>query len=595
MSTDAKQAKTVAEAVRTTAAGHPDEVWVKTRDGSVSYTWSEGVEQIDRIAGGMRKLGVGRGDTVGIMLVNRPEFHPVDLGVVTAGGTPFSIYQTYTAEQIEYLLNDAATKVIVTEKAFLPVVQEACADVENSPQVVLIDPPEGGAPDGIVTLEELEAMDPGFDGAAAAAEVTPEDVLTLIYTSGTTGPPKGVQLSHENLLTMVASSDDIVNFPPRSRVISWLPAAHIAERGAHHYLPVIYGFEVTTVSDPRSGIEVLPELHPQSIFAVPRIWEKLKSGLEGMLASQEGEAREALETAIADATEKVRLEQAGKEVPADLAERVAEADEKYFAGLRATLGLDQVVTINVGAAPTPLEVLEFFHAIGLPLAELWGMSETSGVGTVNPPEKVKLGTVGPPLPGVELKLADDGELLIRGGLIMLGYRNMPEATAEAIDAEGWLHTGDIAEIDEDGYVKIVYRKKELIINAAGKNMSPANIEAEIKSASPLIDQVCCIGDARPYNTALISLDADVAPSWAGQQGIEDASIAALSENEQLLEAIQAAVDEGNTKLARVEQIKKFKVLPAEWGPGGDELTPTSKLRRKPIAEKYSAEIEELYA
>ena len=595
MSTEAKQAKTVAEAVRLTAAGHPDEVWVKTRDGSTSLTWAEGVDQIDRIAGGMRKLGVGRGDTVGIMLVNRPEFHPIDLGVVTAGGTPFSIYQTYTAEQIEYLLNDAATKVVVTEQAFLPVVQEACADVEHSPTVVLIDPADDGAPEGVVTLEELEAMDPDFDGAAAAAEVTPEDVLTLIYTSGTTGPPKGVQLSHENLLTMVASTDDIVNFPPRSRVISWLPAAHIAERGAHHYLPVIFGFEVTTVSDPRTVIQVLPEVHPQWFFAVPRIWEKLKGGLEGMLASQEGEAKEALETAIADATQKVRLEQAGEEVPADLAERVAEADEKYFAGLRATLGLDQVVTINVGAAPTPLEVLEFFHAIGLPLAELWGMSETSGVGTVNPPEKVKLGTVGPPLPGVELKLADDGELLIKGGLIMLGYRNMPEATAEAIDSEGWLHTGDIAEIDEDGYVKIVDRKKELIINAAGKNMSPANIEAEIKSASPLIDQVCCIGDARPYNTALISLDADYAPIWAGQQGIEDASIASLAENEQLLAAIQEAVDEGNTKLARVEQIKKFKVLPAEWGPGGDELTPTSKLRRKPIAEKYSAEIEELYA
>ncbi len=595
MSTDAKQAKTVAEAVRLTAASHPDEVWVKTRDGSSSFTWAEGLDQIDRIAGGMRQLGVGRGDTVGIMLINRPEFHPIDIGVVTAGGTPFSIYQTYTAEQIEYLLRDAGSKVVVTEQAFLPVIQEACASVDDPPKVVLIDPPDGGAPEGVVTLDELEAMDPDFDGAAAAAEVTPEDVLTLIYTSGTTGPPKGVQLSHENLLTMVASTDDIVNFPPRSRVISWLPAAHIAERGAHHYLPIIFGFEVTTVDDPRSVIQVLPEVNPQWFFAVPRIWEKLKAGLEGMLASQEGEAKEQLETAIADATEKVRLEQAGEEVPADLAERVAEADEKYFSALRKTLGLDEVVTINVGAAPTPVEVLEFFHAIGLPLAELWGMSETSGVGTVNPPEKVKLGTVGPPLPGVELKLADDGELLVRGGLVMIGYRNMPEATAETIDPEGWLHTGDIAEIDEDGYVKIVDRKKELIINAAGKNMSPANIEAEIKSASPLIDQVCCIGDARPYNTALISLDADFAPIWAGKQGIDDASIAALSENDELIAAIQAAVDAGNEKLARVEQIKKFKVLPTEWGPGGDELTPTSKLRRKPIAEKYSDEIEALYA
>ena len=595
MATEAKHAATLAEAVRVTAEQYGDETWVKTRDGSVSISWGEGIQRVDRIAGGLRELGVGKADTVALMLVNRPEFHIVDFGVVVAGGTPFSIYQTYTAEQVQYLLQDAETKVVVTEQLFLPVIQGAIEGLEESPKIVLVDSPADGAPEGTISLEQLEEMGKDFDGAAATAEIDSEDILTLIYTSGTTGPPKGVQLTHRNLMFMVEGTAQIVEFPERSRVISWLPSAHIAERAAHHYLPAVFGFEVTSVSDYSTVREVLPEVRPQWFFAVPRIWEKLKGGLESMVAGQSDEQREPLQAALADAVEKVRLEQAGEEVPEDLAARVAEADEKYFAPLRSMLGLDQVVTINVGAAPTPIEVLEFFHAIGLPLAELWGMSETSGVGTVNPPEKVKLGTVGPPLPGVELKLADDGELLIRGGLIMLGYRNMPEATEEAIDPEGWLHTGDIAEIDEDGYVKIVDRKKELIINAAGKNMSPANIEAEIKSASPLIDQVCCIGDARPYNTALISLDADYAPIWAGQQGIEDASIAALSGNEQLLEAIQAAVDEGNTKLARVEQIKKFKVLPAEWGPGGDELTPTSKLRRKPIAEKYSAEIEELYA
>jgi long-subunit acyl-CoA synthetase (AMP-forming) len=266
-----------------------------------------------------------------------------------------------------------------------------------------------------------------------------------------------------------------------------------------------------------------------------------------------------------------------------------------FAPLRAMLGLDQVRAVNVGAAPTPVEVLEFFHALGIEVAELWGMSETCGCGLCNRPGEVKIGTVGPPAPGAEVKLAEDGELLVRGSFVMPGYRHLPDRTAEALDADGWIHTGDIAEIDEDGYVKIVDRKKELIINAAGKNMSPANIEAAIKTSSPLIGQACCIGDGRPYNTALIVLDADYAPVWAQQQGIEDADLVALSSDPRVREAIQAAIDEANHHLARVEQIKKFTLLGEDWLPGGDELTPTMKLKRRPIAEKYAGEIEEMYS
>ena len=586
---------TLAAALRVTAAENSDDVWVKNRDGSVVVRWSDGLARVDKIAGGMRRLGLTKGDTVGLMLINRPEFHLVDFGVMTAGGTPYSIYQTYTAEQIEYLLRDAATSIIVTEQLYLPVVQAACERLERTPQLVLVDGDGDAIPDGAITLEELEALDPTFDGAAAAAEIGPDDVLTLIYTSGTTGPPKGVQLSHNNLMYMVRGTSDIVHFPRRSRVISWLPSAHIAERGAHHYLPAALGFEITTVDDYKLVMEALPEVHPQWFFAVPRIWEKLRGGLETMVASQPDEQREPLEAALAAAIEKVRLEQRGEAVPAELAATVAEADAKYFAALRTMLGLDEVVTINVGAAPTPVEVLEFFHAIGLPLAELWGMSETCGGGTVNPPNAVRIGTVGPAVPGVELKLAEDGEILIRGELVMLGYRNMPEETAATIDADGWLSTGDIGEFDEAMYLKIVDRKKELIINAAGKNMSPANIEAQIKTSSPLIDQVCCIGDGRSYNTALIALDADFAPQWAAKEGIADASLASLSQDSHLLQVIGEAVEQGNERLARVEQIKKFKVLPEEWEPGGDELTPTMKLKRKPIAAKYADEIEALYS
>jgi long-subunit acyl-CoA synthetase (AMP-forming) len=306
------------------------------------------------------------------------------------------------------------------------------------------------------------------------------------------------------------------------------------------------------------------------------------------------EEREAAEAGLAASIEKVRLEQRGQPVPAQLAAKVAEADEKLFSGWRAMFGLDQVVALNVGAAPTPVEVLEFMHAIGLPLAELWGMSETCGAGTVNPPDKIKIGTVGPPAPGIEIKLDTDGEVLLRGGVVMVGYRNLPDKTAEAFTEDGWLRTGDIGEFDEDGYLKIVDRKKELIINAAGKNMSPANIEATLKTASPLIGQVAVIGDARPFNTALIVLDADFAPAWASQQGIEDTSLESLAADERVREAVAAGVEQANERLARVEQIKKFHIVQGDWLPGGDELTPTMKLKRKPIDQKYAAEIEALY-
>jgi long-subunit acyl-CoA synthetase (AMP-forming) len=266
-----------------------------------------------------------------------------------------------------------------------------------------------------------------------------------------------------------------------------------------------------------------------------------------------------------------------------------------FTPLRKQLGLDEALAVNAGAAPTPLEVLEFFHAIGIPIGELWGMSETCGLGTINPPDRIKLGTVGPPTPGIEIRLDEDGEVLVKADCVMPGYRNLPEKNAETFDDEGWLRTGDIGELDEDGYLKIVDRKKELIINAGGKNMSPANIESHVKTASPLIGQAVAIGNGRPYNVALITLDPDYAPVWAKQSGLDGKSIAELAGEETTREALQAAVDEANTRMARVEQIKKFTILPEPWEPGGDELTPTMKLKRKPIDEKYAEEIEALYS
>jgi long-subunit acyl-CoA synthetase (AMP-forming) len=587
----AVEAATVTQAFRRTAATHPDIVAVRTVDDAQSLTWAQLLGRVDAVARGLAGLGVGRGDAVAIMLTNRVEFHIVDLAAAMLGATPFSIYTTYPAAEVAHQLRDSGARVAVTEQLLLPVVREAAATESAVEHTIVVD---GEAPAGTVALAAVEGSNPDFDVVAASAEITPDDVLTLIYTSGTTGPPKGVQLLHRNVMASAASVEQIIAFGPGTRVISWLPAAHVAERMAHHYIPVVYAGTITVCPDPRQITTFLPQIRPNWFFAVPRIWEKIKAGLETMLAAQPVEQRAPFEEALAAATERVRLRQRGEPVPSELEEAVRRADEQIFQHVRTMLGLDQLMAVNVGAAPTPVEVLEFFHALGIEVAELWGMSETCGSGTCNRPGEVRIGTVGPPTPGGEVRLAEDGELLVRGGFVMSGYRNHPERTSETIDADGWLHTGDIAEIDERGFVRIVDRKKELIINSAGKNMSPANIEAAIKTSSPMIGMACCIGDRRPYNTALIVLDADYAPVWASQQGIAGESFEELAQAPQVRDAVAAAIEAGNAHLSRVEQIKRFTIVPGDWQPGGDELTPTMKLKRRPIADKYAEQIDAMY-
>jgi long-subunit acyl-CoA synthetase (AMP-forming) len=585
-------AATIAEAFRLTAEEREGLVALRTRGDEQSWTWGHLRNRVDALAGGLTTLGLAKGDSLALLIANRPEFHLCDLAGMMVGAAPFSIYMQYTPEQIQYVVSDAGARILITEQQFLPGVLEAREQLPDLEHVIVVD---GEAPAGVLALADVEAyVAEGFDVEASVAAIGPEDVLTLIYTSGTTGPPKGVQLVHRNMMAAVRGIRDLVQFPEGARVVSWLPSAHIAERAAHHYLPIVYGFEVTSCPNAKEVLAYVAEVRPSWFFAVPRIWEKLKAGLEAMLAGLPEEQRAGAQAALAAAREKVRLEQASQPVPAELAAAVAKADDELFAGLRKQLGFDEIVAVNVGAAPTPVEVLEFFHAIGIPVAELWGMSETCGAGCCNPPDRIKIGTVGPPTPGVEVRLAEDGELLVRGDVVMPGYRNLPDKTAEALDADGWLHTGDIAEIDADGYVKLVDRKKELIISAAGKNMSPANIEATLKSASPLIGQAAVIGDARAYNTALIVLDADFAPAWAGQQGLASASLEDLAGDERVRAAVQEGVDAANAKLARVEQIKKFTLLRGDWLPGGDELTPTMKLKRKPINAKYAEAIEAMY-
>src|SRR3954447_25837443 len=587
---------TMCAAFQVTAAERADKVAIRTKGDDVSITWGEYAERVRKIAAGLAALGLDRGQTIGILLNNRPEFHLVDTAAMHLGATPYSVYNTYTAEQIEYLVSDAGNSIIVTEGAYLDAaleVQKACGSVSH---VIDVD---GGGRDGTMSLAELEeagASNSGFDFDAAWRAVEPDDVLTLIYTSGTTGPPKGVQIMHKNELTAGRSFDQIIQFPNGASVVSSLPMAHIAERSCSQYLPIMFGFTVTDCPNAREVVGYLPDVRPAWFFSVPRIFEKLKAAMEaGIAHEQDEDKKKATEWAISVGLKKVRAEQAGEEVPSELAGEYEKADSLVLSKIRERLGLDRLEALNVGAAPCPAEVIEFFHAIGLPLAELWGMSETCGAGCCNRPDHIKIGTVGPAAPGVELKLGEDGELLMKSGVVMKGYRNDDEKTRETLDSDGWLHTGDIAEIDDEGFVKIVDRKKELIINAAGKNMSPANIEAKVKTSSGLIGQAICIGDRRPFNVALITLDPDVAPGFAKEHGISDTSMESLASEQAVIDEVQAGVDRANEQLARVEQIKKFKILPVDWEPGGDELTPTMKLKRKPIHEKYEEEIEELYS
>jgi long-subunit acyl-CoA synthetase (AMP-forming) len=574
------------EAFRITAGERPDDVAVRTPDDSVSYTFADLKDRAELLAAGLYGLGLRRGDTFGLMLVNRPEFHLVDLAALHVGATPFSIYNTSAPEQIEYLFGDAGTRLALTERAFLDRLVAARDGGTPLETIVLLDAEPGESlPAGVVALADVEAAPAeDFDIEASVAEIAPDDVLTLIYTSGTTGPPKGVMLTHANLLGTIRGMHAMHPWPEDGSGVSFLPTAHIADRWGFHYSALMtYGYTITTCADPKQVMDVVRQVQPTFFGAVPRIWEKVKAGLEAMVAGQpDPETKAKMQGALDAAIQKVRLEQAGQPVPDELAAGVAAADEQLFTPLRSALGLQNVTWSVVGAAPTPLEVLEFFAAIGLPPCEVWGMSETAAIATCNTPTAMKLGTVGRPIEGVEVRLGDDGELFVKGPNIMKGYRNQPEKTAETIDSDGWLATGDIAEIDADGFVKIVDRKKELIINAAGKNMSPANIEARIKASSPLIGQAVCVGDARSYNVALITLDPDGA---AGHD----------PESPETRAAVEEAVERANAQLSRVEQIKKFTILPGEWQPGGTELTPTMKLKRKPIAEKYAAEIDALYA
>jgi long-subunit acyl-CoA synthetase (AMP-forming) len=551
---------------------------------------------VDPDAIAVRSVG---GDTVALMMANRVEFYPIDVGAQHVGATSFSVYNTLSAEQLNYVLSNAAVRVMFAEAQYVERIGQSGVPIDH---VIVLDGPADTPSTRIgnaITLDALlerGAANTAFDFETSWRAVRPEDVATLIYTSGTTGNPKGVETTHANLIFEGASVRRVLPVEFGDRITSYLPSAHIADRFTALYLQEIAGTQITVVPDIKQVAAALIDCRPTVWGAVPRVWEKLRGAVEFAVANEPDETRrQGLQWALGVAKQVSSAEAAGEPVSAELAEEWAKADATVLSLLRAQLGLDQVRWAVSGAAPIAPETLKFFTGIGVPITEIWGMSEVSCIATAAPPGDRRLGTVGRIVPGMEARADHNGELLVRGPLVMKGYRNEPEKTAEAVDAEGWLHTGDVVVIDDDGYIKIVDRIKELIITEAGKNISPTNIENSVKSETPLAGSVVAIGEARGYITALVSLDAEAAAAYAGQRGLSDASARALASDVEVIDAIRAGVAAGNARLSRVEQIKRFRIVPHFWEPGGEEMTLTMKLKRRPIAAKYATEIEELYA
>jgi long-subunit acyl-CoA synthetase (AMP-forming) len=560
--------------------------------GLEEWTWAEVGDRAARLATAFTRLGLGRGERLLLFLRNRPEFHVVDLGGLLAGGTPLSIYNSSAPEQVAQLAGHSRSRIAVVEDIeFLERLLKVRDELPELRAVVVVDDPDGLRPADVHLLADLYADEP-VDLPAAAAAVRPEDLATIIYTSGTTGPPKGVMLTNANIRAQCVGYMALVGSTPDRRTVSYLPMAHVAERMVTHYGWLWQRTTVTCCPDQSSLVAYLVQVRPTDLFGPPRVFEKLKAGIEAAVAAAGPEQAAGFEQARAVGRQVAELRAADRPLPPELAAAWERLDAAVFAPIRARVGLDQLYYCFAGAAPLPVDVMLFLRSIGLPFSEVYGMSENTGAMTWEP-YRVKPGTVGPALPGVEVRLAEDGEVLARGAIVSPGYLDDPERSAETFDADGWLHTGDIGRLDEDGYLTIVDRKKELIITAGGKNISPANLEALLKSL-PLVGQACVVGDGRRYLVALLVLDPEVAPGWAARHGLPT-GLAELAATAEVRAELERGVAEINARVSQVEGIKKFAILPDEWLPDSPQLTATMKLKRRGILSTYAPVIDSLYA
>jgi long-chain acyl-CoA synthetase len=574
----------------------PDEVALRRRDGDgwVELSWAQVADGAARLAGAFERLGLGAGDRMLLFLRNRPEFHLADLAALLHRATPVSIYNSSAPEQVAYLAGHSKARIAVVDDIdFLERVLKVRDELPELRAVVVVDDPDRLAPADVLRFDELLRDEP-VDIEAAAAAARRSDLVTVIYTSGTTGPPKGVMLDHSNIVWQCIGYDQLGDAPPPGRrVVSYLPMAHIAERMVSHYGWLWQRGVVTTCPDLTKLGEYLVAVRPHTLFGPPRVWEKLRAGIQAAVAAGGPERVAGFERALQVGRQVAELRAVEAPLPAQLQAAWDQIDAAAFRPLRERVGLDQVEYAFSGAAPLPVEVFQFFRAIGVPFSEIYGMSENTG-GMTWDPLRVRAGTVGRAYPGAEVRLLDDGEVVCRGGIVSRGYLDDPERTAETFDADGWLHTGDIGRMDDGGYLTIVDRKKELIITSGGKNVSPANIEAELKSL-PLVGQACVIGDGRPYLVALLVLDSEVAPVWARSAGLAATDLPSLAADPAVRAELDRGVAEVNGRFSQVERIKRFAVLGEEWLPDSDQLTATMKLKRRGVHAAYAGLIEELYA
>ncbi|MEV0308803.1 AMP-dependent synthetase/ligase [Nonomuraea fuscirosea] len=592
--------RTVCEQLRQAAEQHHDAPAYSDPegDGWRTLTYGQARERILEIAAGFAALGLEPGEAVALMMVNRSEHVLADLGAVHAGGVGCTVYSTFASEQIEFVANDVGARfAVLGGPADLARWEPALDRLDGLRKIIMVeDAPEGDRfmswADFLALGRERLAADPGTVEARWRA-VTQDDVATVLYTSGTTGTPKGVPLTHTNIFYEVAATDRLTSLPVRGTQISYLTYAHIAERILSLYLPLVKASHVHFCTDLANLGSTLGQVRPMMFFGVPRVWEKMMARLLAVLATQPEEQQTAVRQAMAAGAAYVEAGQYGHTITPEIQAAYDKADASLLSVIRGMIGFDRAEWTATGAAPLAPEVQRFYAGLGLKVIDVYGMTETTGAFTGNSPACYRLGSVGRAEPGVEVRIAEDGELLTRSPLNTRGYLNRADATAELLDEDGWLHTGDIGTVDDDGFYRVVDRKKELIITAGGENISPAEIENHLKQHS-LIGQALAYGDRRPYPVAVLTLDAEVAPGWAQARGITYASLAELAEHPDVLKEVEAAVEDANTKLARVQQVKKWALLGVEWTAETAELTPSLKLKRRIIHAKYADIIEGLY-
>lgn len=591
--------KTIIDYFQRNVEMYGDRPAVHWKDGEWrSLTWKQYRDTVHEAAAGLQALGVGSGEFVAIMAGNRPEHVIADYAAVHAGATAVTIYSTLAAGQIQYIADNCrATVAILEDLEFMKRWEAIRAELPNLRYVVLMEGAENyDTADWVLSWDELLAR--GRDRLAgdpdtvrrSVAAVRPDDLATLIYTSGTTGTPKGVMITHRNVAWTTECLRRATLTEMHPRMVSYLPLAHIAERLATHYLGTYLAGEVWYCPDLTGVLEYIQAARPTIFVGVPRVYEKFHARLNARFAEAHGVKKVLLHRALAANRRRVEAEMEGKRGPA----LAGLLDKVVLSKVREGLGMDQVKLAITAAAPIAPDLILFFQTIGIPLYELYGLSETTGPATTNLPGASKVGSVGRPLPGVDVEVAEDGEVRIRGGVITPGYYKLPEETADSFSADGWLASGDLGRLDEEGFLWIIGRKKDIIITAAGKNIAPARLETALGN-HPLVSKACLVGDGRAYLTMVIALDHEEAPVWAEAHGLPYVDLASFSQLPEVREEIGRAVEEANESVARVEQAKKWVVVPDPWTPDTGEVTPSLKLKRNVVLDKYAGEIEALYS